>query len=222
MSLKQISSLVILILVTMAGGYITFFGISGYVRYSGPERNFAYLGGGDFSNNMLIKGEIEAVTRKLGTRRINNEAFGTNVSTSSFWSYYVLPIVYSEDKEQRKYAVFAVSRNKDVKAVEALLTPRPAPSDPNAPRFEFHGIAISMDIDIRTRLSEYLWDIYDTDFNFYTHANVDRYIVPYTIYVRTGDMGGLKPIIIGAALILAGGGLLTLLLVKDHRKKNMY
>lgn len=222
MSLKRIFLIVMLILVMLAGGYITFFGISGYVRYSGPEHYFGYLKSGDIVNDMLLKGEIETVTGRLGTRSIKNEAFGIQVSSSLNWHYYVLPFGYSADKMQQKYCVFAVTKNEDVKAVEDLLKPLPAPSGPNAPRFEFHGIAMSMDADIHARLSEYLWETYDTDFNIYNHAKVDRYIVPYTIYVRTGADGGLAPIIIGASLVLAGGGLLTLISVKTYRKNHMY
>lgn len=222
MSIKKIFLIVILILVILAGGYIVFFGIGGYMKYSGPERNFNNLRSGEILNDMLLKGDIEAVTGKLGSKHINNEAFGIRVSKASSWNYYVLPLEYHEDKQQQKYCVIAVSKAEDIKAVEALLKKRPAPRDPNAPRFEFRGITMNMNIDVHGWLSEYLWEIYDTDFNIHTHANVDRYIVPYTIYVRSGEEGGIMPIIIGAAAILVGGILLTVICVKTYRKKHMY
>lgn len=222
MSLKRMSLLIILILVVLAGGYILFFGVSGYVKYSGRERNFNNLKDGELLNDMLVKGDIETVTYYLGSQSIDNEVFGMSVSDSSAWYYYALPLEYHEDKEQQKYCVIAVSEAEDIKAVEALLKSFPVPRDPNAPRFEFRGIVMNMNIDVHALLSEYLWEIYDTYFNIYTHANVSRYISPYTIYVRNGKAGGIKPIIIGAAILIAGGVLLTLLCVNTYRKKHMY
>lgn len=222
MSLKKTFLIVILILVILAGGYIVFFGLGWYTKYSAPERDFNNLSSGDFLNDMLVKGDIEAVTGSLGSQSINNEVLGIRVSKATAWNYYVLPLEYHEDKTQRKYCAIAVSRAEDIQAVEALLKDAPVPRDPNAPRFEFRGITMNMNIDVRTSLSKYLWNIYDTDFNIYNHANVSRYIVPYTIYVRSGNEGGIKPIIIGAAIVLTGGILLTVLFVNTYRKNNMY
>lgn len=199
----------------MLGGYITYFGVNGYLKYTGRERDFSRLKGGDLHDNMLVKGEISSVMAWLGKMDIDNEAFGFTVSKASAWHYYVYPLVYDEDKENRRYCVFAVSDPKDIAAVEALLEKGGEP-------FEFRGIVMDINYDANERLTHYLWDIYDTDFNIHAHANVRKYIVPYTIYVRSGSAGEIKPIIIGAATVVVGGVLLIILSVNTYRKNHRF
>lgn len=222
MTVKRILLLIILILVILAGGYITYFGINGYFKYSGRERDFNSLKGGDLHDDMLVKGEIPAVTAKLGKTSIDNDVFGIPVSKASAWHYYVYPLEYDNDITKRKYCVFAVSMPKDIAAADALITDKPDAVDPNKPRFEFRGIVIDINYDVHAKLTQYLWNIYDTDFNIHAHANVSRYIEPYTIYVRTDGAGGIKPIIIGAAMVLAGGVLLIVLCVATYRKNHRF
>lgn len=199
----------------MLGGYITYFGVNGYLKYSGRERDFNRLKGGDLHDDMLVKGEISSVSHFLGRVSINNEAFGIQVSKAYAWHYYVYPLVYDEDKEKRKYCVFAVSDPKDIAAVEALLKNGGEP-------FKFRGIVMDINYDANEQLTHYLWDIYDTDFNIHAHANVRKYIVPYTIYVRSDSAGGIKPIIIGAATVVVGGVLLIILSVNTYRKNHRF
>lgn len=200
----------------MLGGYITYFGVNGYLKYTGRERDFSLLKGGDFHDNMLVKGEINTVIEKLPFKMsIDNEAFGFEVSKASAWYYYVYPVEYDNDIEKCRYCVFAVSDPKDIAAVEALLKNGGEP-------FKFRGIVMDINYDANEQLTHYLWDIYDTDFNIHAHANVRRYIVPYTIYVRSGSAGEIKPIIIGAATVVVGGVLLIILSVNTYRKNHRF
>lgn len=220
MTAKRIFLFVILSLVVLLGIYITYFGVNGYFKYSGRERDFNTLKGGDLHDDMLVKGEITSVSKWLGKVDINNEAFGIQVSKANAWHYYAYPLQYDEDIEKRKYCVFAVSDPKDIAAVEALLTGNP--DSPTGSAFQFRGIAVDINFDANERLTSYLWDIYDTDYNVYAHANVRRYIEPYTIYVRSGSAGEVKPIIIGAAMILVGGVLLIILGVNTYRRNHRF
>lgn len=199
----------------LLGGYITYFGVSGYFKYTGRERDFNMLKSGDFHDNMLVKGYVSSMGKDLGRIDIDNEAFGFEVSKASAWHYYVYPLQYDEDIQKRKYCVFAVSDPKDIKAVNALLENGGEP-------FEFRGIVMDINYDANKWLTHYLWDIYDTDFNIYAHANVRKYIVPYTIYVRSGNAGDIKPIIIGAATVVVGGVLLIILSVNTYRKNHRF
>lgn len=222
MSLKQIALIAILILVILAGGYILFFGIAEFKLYSGRERDFNSLKANEFREELLVKGDIETVTSMLGSRSIENHLFDIKVSNSSAWYFYALPLEYQENKEDQKYCVIAVNKPEDIKAVQALLKNSPVPRDQNAPRFEFRGIVTKMRIDVYQQLTQSLWSTYDTEFNSFTHKSVKQNIVEYTIYVRTGAEGGIKTIIIGAAIMVAGGVPLALFCAKIYRKKNMY
>lgn len=212
---------VLLALVIIAGGFITFFGVGDYTLYSGTERNFNYLSNGELHNKLLVKGDIELVTKELGTERVAPEFLGMPIGKTQTRKYYALPLGYSADKDTQQYCVIAVTGDEDISAVDALLKSSPAPRDPNAPRFEFRGIVMDLTTSVSERLYEYLWGIYDTDFNFYSHHNVKRNIVPYIIFVRTTEDGGFAPIIIGVAVMLAGGALMTLLAVNTYRKNRL-
>ncbi|MDE6733415.1 MAG: hypothetical protein K2J77_11130 [Oscillospiraceae bacterium] len=211
---------VILILVVLLGGYITYFGVNGYIKYTGRERDFSLLKGGDLHDNMLVKGEISSVMAEIGRMSIDNEAFGFQVSKATAWHYYVYPLEYDNDITKCRYCVFAVSDPKDIAAVNALITDNPG--SPNGDAFEFRGIVMDINYEANERLTHYLWDIYDTDFNIYAHANVRKYIVPYTIYVRSDSAGEIKPIIIGAAMVLVGGVGLIILWVNTYRKNHRF
>lgn len=195
----------------MLGGYITYFGVNGYIKYTGRERDFSLLKSGDFHDNMLVKGEISSVMAEIGKMSIDNEAFGFEVSKASAWHYYIYPLVNDADIENCRYCVFAVSDPKDIAAVDALLKKG---GDP----FKFRGIVMDINYDANERLTQYLWEIYDTDWNIHAHANVRKYIVPYTIYVHSENAGEIKPIIIGAAMVVVGGVLLIILSVNTYRK----
>lgn len=197
----------------MLGGYITYFGVNGYLKYTGRERDFSLLKSGDLHDNMLVKGEINTVIEKLPlTMEIDNEAFGVEVSKASAWHYYVYPIVNDEEIENCRYCVFAVSDPKDIAAVNELLKNGGEP-------FEFRGIVMGINYDVNARLTQYLWNIYDTEWNIHAHASVRRYIVPYTIYVRSESAGEFYPIIIGAVIMLVGGVGLIILWVNTRRMK---
>lgn len=215
MSAIRIFLFIILILVVLLGGYITYFGVNGYLKYTGRERDLSLLNSGDFHDDMLVKGEISRMSAYIGKTNIENEAFGIEVSKASAWYYYAFPLVYDEDIEMRKYCVIAVSDPKDITAADALLYNGGEP-------FEFRGIVMDNTFDVHHWLTAYLWGIYDTDWNIYSHASVSRYMVPYTIYVRSGSAGKVTPIYIGAAIVLVGGAGLIILSVNTYRKNHRF
>ena len=99
----------------------------------------------------------------------------------------------------------------------------PVPLDPNAPRFEFRGIALDMSMDVYGKFQDYLHKVYNTEFNIYVNANVSHNLVPYIIFVKgKKDDNFLAPIIAGVACAVIGTGLFILLAVRTYKRNHMY
>lgn len=224
MSIKKIILLVILAISAYVGGYIAVFGVLNYSLYSTTERTFYNQSSEELQRNLNIKGSIETVTKLIGKTSVSMNYGGVGIGTGKMRYYYAMPISYSEDPAGQKYCVIATSDPEDIKALENLMKDKPVPLDPNAPRFEFRGIVSEMSQDIHKKLTEYLWEVYDTDFNIYMHHNVQGNIAPYIIYVKgdKSDVSLLVPIIVGGAVTLVSIALFVLILVLTHRKKHMY
>lgn len=222
MSIKRIIAFVLLGLMIYGGVYITLFGISENARFSGVERTF-YNRSEDLSNGLNIKGSVETVTSVLGSEDITRTMLGMPIGGRSKRYFFALPLGCAENKEDQKYCVIAAVDPKDVEALKALMKNEPAPSDPNAPRFEFRGFVTDNRLDVQTSLSNYLHGIYDTDFHIYTHKNVNKNIAPYTIYVKS-DTDDDYPLAITIGLIatVVGSGLFVLLVIGTYRKAHKY
>lgn len=224
MSIKKIILLVVLVMLAYAGGYTAVYGVINYSLYSTTERTFYNNSSDELKANLNIKGSIETVTTLIHKERVSMNMGGVSIPTQKTRYYYVMPISYSEDPDGQKYCVIATSNPDDIKVLEKLMKNKPVPLDPNAPRFEFRGIVSDIDVNIRQKLTEYLWEIYDTDFDVFMHHNVKKNIAPYTIYVKgsKSDNGLLVPIIAGGAVMLISIALFILVLVLTHRKNHMY
>lgn len=224
MSIKKITLLVSLVLFAYAGGYVAVYGVINFSLYSTTERTFYNQSSEELQSNLNIKGSIETVTKLIGKKSVSMNFGGVNINTRKIRYFYAMPISYSEDPAGQKYCVIATSDPKDIKVLEKLMKGKPVPLDPNAPRFEFRGIVSDMSQDVRQKLTEYLWEVYDTDFDVYRHHNIKKNLVPYTIYVKgsNSDSGLLVPIIAGGAVLLISIALFILILVLTHRKNHMY
>lgn len=216
--------LVFLALSAYAGGYIAVYGFINYSLYSAPERTFYNRSSEELQRNLNIKGSIETVTKLIGKKSVIMKFGGFNINTRKMRHYYAMPISYSEDPAGQQYCVIAASDPEDIKVLENLMKDKPVPLDQNAPRLEFRGIVSEISQDIHKNLTEYLWDVYDTDLDVYMHHNVKGNIVPYIIYVKgdKSDSGLLVPIIVGGTVMLVSIALFILILVLTHRKKHMY
>lgn len=224
MTIKRIIAFVLLAVLIYGGVYITVFGLGEYMRFSGVERGFCNRPE-DLSDGLNIKGSIETVTERLGSEDITRTVLGIPIGGKARRYYYALPLGYAEDKEDQKYCVIAVVDDKDVEALNGLLKGSPAPSDPNAPRFEFRGLVKNSFLDVQTSLSNYLKDVYTRDnLNPIPKLkNVNKYIAPYTIYVKTAvDDNYPITITIGLIAALVGTGLFIILAVRTYRKAHLY
>ena len=225
MSIKKILAFVLLILLAYAGVYMTIFGAERYMLYSGTERSFDLISASELLPNMNVKGSIETVTHLLYTETVSSNIMGVPIGNTERY-YYVLPIGYQADPDKQQYCVLAVSGSDDAAAVEKLIKNKPAPPDPDAPRFEFRGISMEMPKDVYKEFKAYLQgeyrdelDIHDLLFN----ANVDSNLAPYVIYVKgKKDTDFFTPIIVGGVCAVLGIGLFILLAIRTYKKAHMY
>lgn len=223
MSIKKILLFVLLLLAAYIGVYITVFGIKGYLMYWGTERDLNIMNPGELQRNLNVKGSVETTLGELGRDHITNSVFGIPVGKNTLRYYFLIPLGYEEDIKEQKYAVLAADRPEDVELLKSLDKSLPAPLDPNAPRFEFSGIVMDITPTIRTNMYNKLWEIYDTEFNIYTHKNVNGNLIPYTIYVKSGEeRGNLTAIIVGGAVTLASLTAFIILAVATYKKKHRY
>lgn len=224
MTIKRIIAFVLLAVLIYGGVYITVFGFGEYMRFSRVERVFRGKPE-DLAHGLNIKGSVETVTEKLGSEDITRKILGIPIGGKAKRYFYALPLGYAEDKEDQKYCVIAVVDEKDVETLDGLLKSSPAPSDPNAPRFEFRGYVINSYLDVQTALSNYLKDVYTRDslIPIPKLKNVNKYIAPYTIYVKTAvDDNYPMTITIGLIAALIGAGLFVILAVRTYRKAHEY
>ena len=212
----------LLLLLTYSGGYIAVYQTVRYMLYSGTERDFNNMSAGELQPKLNLKGNIETVTAMICSETVTSDIFGIPVGKADRY-YYAMPIGYKEDPKEQQYCVIAVSNPDDISAVEKLMKEEPVPLDPNAPRFEFRGMALDMPISVYTRFQDYLYKLYDTEFNIYTHTNVSHNLVPYIIFVKgKNDDNLLAPIIIGGAVAVISATLFILLAVRTYKKIHMY
>lgn len=224
MSIKRCTAFVLLALLIYGGVYITVYGMRECTKYSGAERGF-YSRKEDLADGLNIKGSVETVTKLLGTEDITKKVLGIPLKQVKRY-YFALPLGYSEDKNNQLYCVIATENDKDVEVLKSLLKSAPAPLDPNAPRFEFHGLVMSTTLNVHKTLTEYLRsDVYTSwIFDEAIYKNVNRNIAPYIIYVKsdTDDNYSMMTVTIGLIVMLAGTGLFILLAVRTYKKAHMY
>lgn len=224
MSIKRCIAFVLLALLIYGGVYFTVYGMREYTKYSGTERGF-YSRKEDLSDGLNIKGSVETVTKLLGSEDITKTILGIPLKQVRRY-YFALPLGYAEDKNNQQYCVIAAENDKDVEALKSLLKSAPAPLDPNAPRFEFHGHVMPTTLNVQTTLTEYLRsDVYTSwIFDEAIYKNVSHNIAPYIIYVRsaTDDNYSMMTITIGLIVMLAGTGLFILLAVNTYKKAHRF
>lgn len=222
MTIKRIIAFVFLLLIIYAGGYFTIYEARQYFMYSGAERDFNMMSPGELQNNLNIKGSIETVTKLLYTGEPATGLFGITLRDSRP-HYYAMPLGYESEPKNQQYCIIVTSGKKNVEALESIRKKSPVPPDSNAARFEFRAIVKDMDTETYLLLQNYLWTVYDTEFNLYAHTNVRRNISPYIIAVKgSADSDPLLPIIAGACAVLAGMVLLIILAVSTYKKIHKY
>lgn len=216
MSIKKILAFVLLLLLIYIGVYVAIYGTILYTLYSGSERNFNNMSAGELQPKLNVKGDVETVTKMLYSEHVTSDILGIPVGSANRY-YYVMPIGYQEDPKQQQYCVIAVSDPDNVAAIDKLMKNGPVPRDPNAPRFEFRGIALDMSTKVYAKFEDYLHEIY------FVNANVSHNLVPYIIFVKGEiDDNFLPPIIAGGACAVIGAVLFILLAVKTYKRKHMY
>lgn len=231
MSIKRILAFVLLLLLAYAGVYMVIYGVERYMLFSGPERDFDLMSASELQPQLNVKGGIETVTKLLHTETVTSDIFGIPIGSAKRY-YYAVPIGYSEDHDKQRYCTIAVSSSDDIAVVEKLMKDEPVPLNPNAPRYEFRGLALDTPKEVYMKFKAYLeseytndevgageFDIHDILFG----ANVDYNLVPYTIYVKSeSDDKSVLPISIGGACAVLGVGLFILLAIRTYKKAHMY
>lgn len=219
MSIKRILAFVLLAILVYGGCYIAVFGVRQYFQYSGAERTYNNLPHGQYQNLLNVKGSIDGtkkVTQLIFTEPVRKEILGFPIGKQLERKYYILLLNPSEDKEFSRYCVIAATEPEDIKQLEAL-------KDGGSAEYEFRGLICDMPYTIHSILTDRLQEIYDTDFNIYIHKKVEKYIVPYTIYIKNGeDDNLLLPTIAGAAAALIGAAALVLLAINTYRRSHRF
>lgn len=219
MSIKRILAFVLLAILVYCGGYVGVYGVRNYFQYSGAERNYNTLQPGEYQDLLNVNGSLDGtkrVTHFIFTENVRREILGIPIGKQLQRKYYILLLNPAEDKEQHRYCVIASTDPDDIKQLDAL-------ESGVATDLEFRGIMHDMPLAIHDIVTERLQEIYDTDFNIYNHKKVEKYIVPYTIYIMHGeDDGLLVPIIAGGAAALIGAAGFVLLAVNTYRKNHRY
>lgn len=219
MSIKRILAFVLLAVLVYGGGYVAIYGTRQYFQYSGAERAYNGLPTGQYQNMLNVTGSIDGtkrVTQLIFTEPVRKEVLGIPIGKQLERKYYILLLNPSEDKAQSKYCVIAATDPDDIKQLEAL-------KNGTSSEFEFRGLMSDMPFTIHQVLTKRLQEIYDTDFNIYVHKKVEKYIVPYTIYVKHGeDDDLLLPIIAGGAAALIGAAAIVLLAVNTYQNNHRY
>lgn len=219
MSIKRILAFVLLAILVYGGCYIAVFGVRQYFQYSGAERTYNNLPHGQYQNLLNVKGSIDGtkkVTQLIFTEPVRKEILGFPIGKQLERKYYILLLNPSEDKEFSRYCIIAATDPDDIKQLEAL-------KDGGSAEYEFRGLICDMPYTIHSILTDRLQEIYDTDFNIYIHKKVEKYIVPYTIYIKNGeDDNLLLPIIAGAAAALIGAAALVLLAINTYRRSHRF
>ena len=231
MSIGKVLVFVLLALLAYVGVYMMIYGAERYMLYSGTERNYNLMSGSELQPNLNVKGDIETVIYLLHTETVSSDILGFPMGSVTRY-YYVLPIGYQNNSDKQQYCTIAVSDPDDVAAVERLMKNTPVPLDPDAPRFEFRGMALDMPTEVYQKFKAYLESKYTNndigvgEFNMHDiifGANVDYNLVPYTIFVKgKNDDNFMLPIGIGGACAILGIGLFILLAVRTYRKKHKY
>lgn len=225
MSIGKVLVFVLLVLLAYVGVYMMMYGAERYMLYSGTERDFNMMSASELQSQLNVRGNIETVTHLLHTETVTSDILGIPVGKATRY-YYVLPIGYQDDIDDQQYCLIAVSNPEDIEAVKKLMKAEPAPPDPNAPRFEFRGMALETPTEVYREFKAYLQGEYRDEFNIHDlifNANVDNNLLPYTIYVKSkNDENFLTPIIVGGVCVVVGAGMFILLAVRTYRKKHKY
>lgn len=225
MSIKRILAFVLLLILAYVGVYMVIYGVDRYTLYSGAERNFNMMSSSELQPKLNLKGDIQTVTKMLYRDTVTSEILGIPVGKATLF-YYIMPIGYQENVDKQEYCLIAVSNPDDVTVVEKLMKDDAVPLDPDAPRFEFRGMALDIPTELYQRFKKYLQDKYYDEESIHDilyGANVDGNLVPYVIYVKSkNDENMILPIAVGGASAVLGVGLFILLAISTYKKAHMY
>lgn len=207
MSAKKILLFFLLLLLAYTGGFFIYHGTADYAIYGGPERDFNSMKPSELQNMLNIKGTLDSAGELMVSAISENGAQR---------DYYVLPLVKTDDNEQQRYCVIAVTTAEDRAALAKL-------SSGGSDKFEFRAVCMNMETDMHLALKKRLWKIYDTMFDIYTHENVEKYIIPYTIFVKHGEgSDSVAQIIIGGVILVISLGIFAVLAVRTYKKAHQY
>lgn len=216
MSIKRIISFVALVLLVYAGGYVAIYGLRRYYKFSGSERSLNNMQPQELQNNMRVKGTLDEgykVITKLGEQDITAEILGFPIGGQRQRVFYLLLLNPGEEDDKHQYCAIAADDEDDAARLEELRIGGTKP-------FEFTGFSLDISYDIREELTDHLRKIYTPDLVYYV-PNVEKYIIPYTIFIMDNN-NYFIPIVAGGAAALAGAAAIVLLARKTHKKTQMY
>ncbi len=217
MSIKRIIAFVALALLVYAGGYVAIYGLRGYYKFSGPERSLNNMQPQELQNNMRVKGVLDEgfkVITKLGEQDITADILGFPIGGQRRRIFYLLLLNPEEEDDKRQYCAVAADNEDDAARLETL---RSGGTEP----FEFTGFSLDISYDIREELTDHLRKIYTTDLVYFV-PNVEKHIIPYTIFIMDNNSDYITPIVAGGAAALAGAAAIVLLAKNTYKKMHMY
>lgn len=206
--MKRIIAFVFLGILIYAGIFVIIYGVREYsvsaykpVTLDSPLRD-----------GLVITDKISGQYGVLGQKTNRNTLFGIPIGKETVTYFYI--VSYGDSP---KFFLIGVTAPEDIEAIENA-----SPGN----EFSFTGVLQSMDLTASTKLRTFLKDnlalagapaaVYNTE------AIASAHIIDYAVYVRDIKGPDAVPIIVGAVIFLAGGGLAALLIVRIVRERTGY
>lgn len=206
--MKRIIAFVFLGILIYAGIFTIIYGVREYnVSVCNPITLENTLRSG-----LVITDSISEQYGVLGKKINQNTLFGIPIGKETATYFYI--VSYGDSP---KFFLIGVTDPEDIEAIENA-----SPGN----EFNFTGVLQSMDPVVSVRLREFLADnpglVGHPTAVYSTEAIAAAHVTEYAVYVRDIKGPDAVPIIVGAAMLLVGGGLAALLIVRIVSERTGY
>lgn len=206
--MKRIISFVFLGLLVYAGIYVMIYGMAEYSAALDVPSSLDM----PLEHSFMIRDRVSEQFGSIIKQKNQPKLFGVPIGAETTTYFYVISIGDHPD-----YLLLAVTDPEDIEAIENA-----SPGN----EFEFTGIVREMDHGTEQFMIDFLTahpDLIGLETSFYiVQTVVTSHIARYVIYVRDIGEPDITPIIAGAAMILVGGGLAALLIIRIVRERTGY
>lgn len=206
--MKRVIAFVILGLLIYAGGFVTVYGALDIAAGLGTPHAL----GSNIHSGLIINDKLGSVAGKLGVENFRSSFLGVEFGEPTARHYFVIPA-----GDTQNFMLIAVTDPDDVEAIENVNS---------GGDFSFTGRIVDMDPSIRNKMIEFIVNnphLVNGENQVYTIEIIAaNHTVPYIIEVRDFGNPDYLPLIVGAAMLVIGGGLAALLIVKIVRERSGY